>query len=549
MDMDDKIQKLDFSDEFLLASAEKRYDAGDYLGALTVLNKRAGMYEPSADASALYGDIYEALELYSLCADAWFRFLDTCNEADFAEGYEGLAIAFMNLGEDLQSELYYRRAYNLEDVPEEFDTLFATEKPKLRLVHSDDGSAGDPELLQKGLGFIRAGELENAREALSEIPPESVDFASAKGLSALCMLLAGDTDGAAEECRKLLEERSEDISTLTTYCAVLGAQGNADGAKEIGKRLASIKTDSTEDLFRIATALCETGLDEEAFEKLSLLREKLPNNDDVLWFYAVAAYKTGRVDNAIESLERLTTVYPRKAVANYYLVRLRGEEGVKGLISSYFYRMPDDEYKTVSGFLLGANGAKPEEAELLSDIPEIGEYFRLAFDQLDGRDVKLQALAAKAAVKCRYDSFVREILLDYTADEFQKIAILRDLTLRNEENSFGIVICGLYREFFTHELEIGPHKRKQFLNAFADVYSKYAPLGEDGEDKLIAAAEDVNRVLEDAGATDFFEEQAAIAAVVYREAHLSHGERSIENIAALFDANVNVVKEILNYLI
>ena len=106
---DDHVKKLDFSDEFLLESVEKRFQEGNYLGALTLLNKRNAMYAPSADAAALAADIYEEMELYPLAADAWFRFLDTCNEADFSEGYEGLAIAFMNMGREVQSAMYYQR--------------------------------------------------------------------------------------------------------------------------------------------------------------------------------------------------------------------------------------------------------------------------------------------------------------------------------------------------------------------------------------------------------------------------------------------------------
>ena len=115
---DDGIRRLDFSDEFLLDSAEKRYEAGDYMGTLTMLNKRAGMYRPCADASALYADVYEAFSLWIPCADAWFRFLDTCNEADFGEGYEGLSLAFANMGDALRAELYYRRSFEVSgEVP------------------------------------------------------------------------------------------------------------------------------------------------------------------------------------------------------------------------------------------------------------------------------------------------------------------------------------------------------------------------------------------------------------------------------------------------
>lgn len=142
------VEKLNFSEEFLLDSAERRFASGDYLGALTMINKRNGMFDPGADAFALQADIYEAMEKYDLAADAWFRFLDVCNEADFREGYEGLSVAFMNMGNEAQSAYYYRRAIMSEEafehVGEELldailDGLEQSGEPRLRLVYSADG--------------------------------------------------------------------------------------------------------------------------------------------------------------------------------------------------------------------------------------------------------------------------------------------------------------------------------------------------------------------------------------------------------------------------
>ncbi|MDE6411034.1 MAG: hypothetical protein K2L02_00660, partial [Clostridia bacterium] len=164
--MSDKVLKLDFSDETLLDSAEKRYRDGDYFGALTMLNKRAERYDSSADACALYADIYEAMELYNLAAGAWFRFLDTCNEADFSEGYEGLAIAFMNLNNDAQSAYYYRRSLTEEDLDSVFEKMEEIEldaerkKPELRLIHSIDGTHGNPNALSEGLALLKEGSVE-----------------------------------------------------------------------------------------------------------------------------------------------------------------------------------------------------------------------------------------------------------------------------------------------------------------------------------------------------------------------------------------------------
>ena len=547
---DDGIRRLDFSDEFLLDSAEKRYEAGDYMGTLTMLNKRAGMYRPCADASALYADVYEAFSLWIPCADAWFRFLDTCNEADFGEGYEGLSLAFANMGDALRAELYYRRSFEVsgEVPPSDLDEedFVPEQRPQLRLIHSDDGTVSDPDLLRRGVLLVKLGELDKAKEVLSEIEPGSEDFPSACGLIAMCKLLTGDTAGAAEECERMLEYHPDNIHALTTYCAVLGAQDRKEEAKAVGRKLAAMDSDSAEDLYRIATALCETGLDSEAYEKLTKLKGMQPYDDSILWFHAVAALRSGRKEEAISSLETLTTVYPRRVIATLYLERLRGD---KEVTLSYFYRLPEDTYKELTSFLLMADGVEPEMAERFGGDKEIENYIRLAFDQLEGRDQKLQQLAARVAVKCRCDDVVRELLLDFEGDEFIKLSMMRDLVLRNEDNSFGVVICNFYREFYTHKMEFDGRRPDQFMEAFAEVYSRYSITADDNERKLLYAAEDVNYTLVDADAEDLFAEKDALAAAIYREARLTDGEHGIETIANLFNANVHTVKEILNFLI
>lgn len=552
--MSDKVLKLDFSDETLLDSAEKRYRDGDFLGALTMLNKRAERFEPSADACALYADIYEEMELYTLAADSWFRFLDTCNEADFPEGYEGLAVAFMNMNNEAQSAYYYRRSLTEEDLDsvlermEEIEFSMEHKKPDLRLIYSVDGTHGNPNALSEGLALLKDGSVEGARERFREMPAASKDYASAAGLAAMCTLMMGDSESAEKECRELLKTHPENVQALTTYCAVLGARENRDGAREVAKKLAGLKVDSTDDLYRIATALCETGLDEEAYKKLTLLKKRIPNDDNVLYFHAVAAHRINKTEDAIDSLERLTTLFPRKAVARYYLERLRelrdGER--KEVPMNYYYRMPEEEYRTVADFLIAASNAP--EPELLSALTSLDEFYRLAFDELEGRDEKLQMIAAKVAVRCRADKFLREALLDYEGDEIIKLSILHDLTVRNEDDSFGVVVCNIYKEFFTHKLEIGERKRDAFLKAFADVYSKFALLGEDNEGKICAAAEDIYMTLDDMEAWEYMDERASLAAAIYRESRIKRGERSLDEIVNLFEADKIIVERILNFM-
>lgn len=550
---DDNVQKLNFSDSFMLESVESRLQEGNYLGALKLLNKRNRMYPPSADAQALAADIYEGLELWPQAADAWFRFLDTCNEADFGEGYEGLAVAFMNMGNDMQSALYYHRAFAEEGQisPEgaaELGGLFRRATgPALHIVPDDD--APQPELLAEGLTLLRGGELDKAREKFAEIPVQSSDHPSAAGLSAMCTLMLGDEEGAQRACEELLAVYPDNIQALTTYCAVLGAREDKEGARKVAEKLASLPAQSTDDLYRVATALCETGLDEPAFEKLSVLKERLPYDENILWFHAVAAYRTGNTQQAISSLEMLTTLYPRKAVAEYYLERMRSlEDGEEPFSMNYYYRVPEDEYETIAGFLLAAASVEERDVRRIAGLSQLDTFFRIAFDEMEGRDEKLQSLAVRVAVRAHADDFLREVLLDCELEEYAKINILHELTMRNAEDSFGVVVCNVYKEFFTHKIEIGEKKAEAFLKAFADVYSKFALLSEENEGKICAAAEDVYASLEEAEALDYCDERASLAAAIYREARLKGGERSIDEIVALFDANKYTTQSILDYM-
>ncbi len=550
---DDNVQKLDFSDSFMLESVESRLQEGNYLGALKLLNKRNRMYPPSADAQALAADIYEGLELWPQAADAWFRFLDTCNEADFGEGYEGLAVAFMNMGNDMQSALYYHRAFAEEGQisPEgaaELGGLFRRATgPALHIVPDDD--APQPELLAEGLTLLRGGELDKAREKFAEIPVQSSDHPSAAGLSAMCTLMLGDEEGAQRACEELLAVYPDNIQALTTYCAVLGAREDKEGARKVAEKLASLPAQSTDDLYRVATALCETGLDEPAFEKLSVLKERLPYDENILWFHAVAAYRTGNTQQAISSLEMLTTLYPRKAVAEYYLERMRSlEDGEEPFSMNYYYRVPEDEYETIAGFLLAAASVEERDVRRIAGLSQLDTFFRIAFDEMEGRDEKLQSLAVRVAVRAHADDFLREVLLDCELEEYAKINILHELTMRNAEDSFGVVVCNVYKEFFTHKIEIGEKKAEAFLKAFADVYSKFALLSEENEGKICAAAEDVYASLEEAEALDYCDERASLAAAIYREARLKGGERSVDVIVALFDANKYTTQSILDYM-
>lgn len=551
---DEGVQKIDFSDDFLIDSAERRFQNGDYFGALSLLNKREERGMPNADAFALAADIYESLELYHMAADSWFRFLDTCNEADFGEGYEGLAVAFMNMGEDFEAAMFYRKMFvadgaSPDEIPEFEESDFA--KPPMRVLPS--GEEEYAEYLAEGEIALKETDFDRAHVSFQKVPKHSKYYATAGGYAALCTLLNGEEEKAQSECEDILKEYPDNVQTLITYCAALGADKKKDEARAVAEKLAEVETSDPDELYRIATALCETELNEDAYRVLTKLVEgKYCNDETVLYFHAVAAYKTGRIEEAIESLTRRCTLYPRGVVAQYYLQQLRKLRDGSGerFEMGYIYNLPAEEFNRRASLILKVFTSEQEEAERYCDMPDIEDYFCVAIDAMDGRDTKFLTIAVRAAVKCRCDNFVREMLLSFDGNLLAKFIAMGDLAVRNEENTFGVVIFNAYKEYHTHALDIGTRKQRQFLCAFGEVYSRFSTLGEtECEDKMTLAAEDVYSVLESARAWELMDEREALAAAIYREARLPHGARGLKEIAGLFNADVDTLRKILNYLV
>lgn len=546
---DDRIKTLDFDDDFLLDCVEKRVEEGNYLQALRLLNKRNGMYQPNCDSALFAAEIYEALGMTQEAIGAWYHFLDTCNEADFAEGYNGLAVNYAALGNDELSTFYLKRT--IESAGEEIDVsaLYAEEKekPKLRLV--EDGEE-EKQLFAEGVVLFKSGDLSGAKEKFSLIPPQSKDHASAVGLSAMCSLLAGRKKEAEEECERWQEVYSGNVHFLSTYVAVLGQSGKREKQREIASKIARIPVESDDDLFQVALVLCEAKLDEDAYRVLGQLRKTRAYDRNVLYFSAVAACRVGKTEEAIDTLDLLTLLYPRAYVAAFWLSRLRqvrdGER--EPFEMEYVNRIPAENYQELKK-VLNELSRSPDGRNPFGASGEEREVFGLAFDIDEGRDHSLQLLAVEAALHIREDDVLREVLLDPKAYDALKFYIIGRLTERNADDSFGTVILGLYREYFTRKLILKGRGAKTYLKAYFLVYTRFALLGPEVAERIYIAAENTYYALQDIGAEDLMSETESLAAVIYREAHLPEGERDVERIADLFQAPVGRVKEILSLIL
>ena len=550
--MGTKTRKIDFSCRRFGKMADKYYNEGNYVSALRFAYKQLHLYGGDADIYARLADIYEGMSLNGSALKWWFRLLDIADEEDLPDVYEGIAINYLNLGNEGQAAYYYNRLIDADDnLPEEtkldIAAAFSTKKrDKFRFVYPPKLADYSNEV-SLGSKALKAGDCARAISMLDKVEKGSKEYVSAKEMQAVSYLLAGQADVAETICLDLLQDAPDNVRVKATLAAVYLEEGKTEESRLLAQELSRQDLEDTDDLYKVATICCENGLHEEAYQKFCLLDKKLPFDGRMLYFKGVSAYKSGRVGAAEKVFDELCSVYPDAEVTKYYLNRIRafreGEQGAPEL--TYFYHIPQEERDYRCKTLLHISGCAKDEAQIFGLLALHDGYLQWCFDEMDGGDHDLQYLALITAVHIRADEFIEDILLDPEVADVLKIETLRMLLERNEDKQIGIVLCNIYRKVDLLHISIGRKRRKRFMDAYAKIASKFFVIADDYGVKIKHAAEQLYRCLETKERFDLANSSDDCACAIYLLSGLKELGNDVTRIAVAFDANVEKVNELL----
>ena len=548
--------KMDGSLKRLGQMADKYYNEGKFILALRFAWKQLEEYDGDGEIFARLCDIYEGMGLNGSALNCWFHFLDIAEEEDLPDIYEGLAVNFLNMGNEGQAAYYYNRLIDADDTlpPEtkmDIAEAFATaKKDKFRFVYPPKLADYSKEI-SIGAKALKAGDCNRAISELSKVEKGSKEYMSAQEMQAVAYLLAGETKQAEEICVELLKDYPDDVRAQATLAAVYLEQGRGEESRVLAERLSKEKLEETDDLYKVATVCCENGLHAEAYEKFSILDNRMPYDGRMLYFKAVSAYKCGKIDEAERALSDLCDIYPDAEVSKYYLKAIRNYKD--GLIEKpellYFYHLPQEERESRCRTLIRISEASKDEALIFGAIALRDGYFHWCFDEMDGADHDLQHLALVTAVHARVDTFLYKVFLDPDVLDVLKIEVLRLLYERNENVEFGIVLCNIYRKAYLQRIKIGRKKRKRFIEAYARIASKFVLLDEEYGDKMKYAAETLYRALEKYESLDLIDNIDDCACAIFVMAGLKELGSDMHTVARAFDASPERVGVLLSVVL
>ena len=552
-----KTKKIDFGYERLADLADKYYNEGKLFAALKIANKQYALHGGDPDVFVRLADIYESMGLHASALNYWYKFLDVAEEDDLPDIYEGLAVNYLNLGNESASAYYYNQLMDSDDrlsdeTKMDIVAAFSKAKPSpFRFVYPPRLADYSKEL-EIGSRALKLGDPKRAVEYLSRIERGAKQYAPAKELKAVAHLLTGEVEEAEKDCTELLQDYPDDVRVLATLAAVYLEQGRTEESKALALALYEREQTDGEDLYKVATVCCENGLHRQAYEKFKLLERKMPYDGRMLYFKGVAAYKCGRLDEAERTVDDLCTLYPDAEVAKYYLHALRmqkaGEtdETAPPVEFTYFYHLPQEVREERCRSLIRIGELSKDEAQLFGLIALHDGYFQWCFDEMDGGDHDLQYLALVTAERIRADEFIREAMLDSEVENVLKIETLRMLYMRNETMRLGLVLYDIYHKIELERIQIGRKRRKRFLESYAKVASKFVALKEVNGKKIKAAAEKLYQALAEYDSLDLVDNTDDCACAIFIAAGLKELGQDVEKIAAVFDADISRVRVLLS---
>lgn len=543
-----KTVKIDLNGDRLIAIAADMLDEHNYIGALKMLNKNAGISGNDMDSYMLYAEIFDDMGLYERSVHHWFKYMDVAPSSELADCYEGLAVGYMNLGNEHFSAYYYNKllletdevdAATREQIVQDF--LSAEDNP-LKFSYPPE-IADVSEEMTEGINCMKEGEFDKALEHFDTVAEGNPKWSAARNYMAMCHIVRDECEKAEAECLNILKKQPQNVQALTTLAAVKSEVGKFEEARAITEKLLSLDLKETDDLFKIATVCCENKMHAEAYSLFCKMEGDVQNDLNMLYFKAISAFNAKKYAECFDAFDKLLTIYPDAVTAQFYyrIARQRAESG-EWEEMSYFYSLPQ-ELRQSSLKMLAAFIKLPKKQALhLSDELNIAGPVKWCFDEVNPNNEELQALAAQVAIKARMDDYVRDLLLHpFIADKL-KIEMLESLCERGEENQFGVVICNVYKRVSMRKLYTGIKKRTNFTRAYSRLVAHFSILDDSYGERFATAAEKLYGELERSERLDAAKDLDALTAVIFEDSEVTDTGITKENLSAFFDVSEKRLK-------
>lgn len=343
------IQISDFTDR-QIELAEKRYEEGDYIGAINValsVAKKTKRYEAYRILAKVYMDIY----LVRLAAEYWFRFLSVCPARERPEAYNGLGACFYLMENqrlaayyyDLQLSLATDTEYDyLDEKLDFFESVSEPYFPEFYISYPLEKIPSDKRIELAEDSLYQKSKIPTVKY-LKSIKKDDANYMGAQLRLSAHYIIKVKHETAKKLLNGLIGDFPDDPLPVINMFVLLVGIGDKQEALKVYDQLDKFDIKEFQACNKIAITCMEIAEYERAiFYSLRALDEE-PYSVSTLFLTGSAYYNLGQYDKA---LQYFTYVYQITDydVALYYLEKAKNPPKVTKPIG-YRLKFPDDVRK------------------------------------------------------------------------------------------------------------------------------------------------------------------------------------------------------------
>lgn len=334
--------------EFFVKKAEKQFDAGNFLEALSLYRQVLDMDPSNTEYLLSISQVYSEMGLYSESNDVLHKIIRHGNmptECLFALGCNYIGMKKYHLADDV-FEQYLEIDPNGEyadDIDEIFD-LYDDDYDDI--VLHDVSRSILVENAYRGKDYLDRGEYKKAIQCLKDVTEQDHTMVSAANNLALSYFFEGDNTKAIETSEKVLASQPSNLHACCNLAMFYAEAGEQKTASKYLSALETIKDIAPHDMHKVALTYCELGIHDKAYLWFTRLVAFQPYDTRILHFCGLSAYNNGRYAEAQACFDKILKIDPVNSLAVYYKQRTEhAKQNGGGAPLEYVYQVQFEEIK------------------------------------------------------------------------------------------------------------------------------------------------------------------------------------------------------------
>jgi tetratricopeptide (TPR) repeat protein len=183
------------------------------------------------------------------------------------------------------------------------------------------------EILRRGLGHHRAGQLAQAEACYRQVLTLAPDHADALHLLGLIAHQVGRHDAAADLIRRAIAGHPQNARFYSDLGAVLKAQGQLDGALAALRQAIALKPDLADAHINLSALLRDAGKLDEALAACRQAIALRPDHAEAFTNLGVLLCDQGNFDEAVAAFRQAVRIDPQSAQAHFNLAHALHRQG------------------------------------------------------------------------------------------------------------------------------------------------------------------------------------------------------------------------------